>query len=92
MIRLNVQIEISDDERAREIMRLGTELNELSLHDEGCIDYDLYRSTTSDDRLMIVETWENDHALRKHEESEHFRRIVPRLQELGTLTLERFDF
>lgn len=92
MVRLNVSVIIPDSSRAAEIIAAATELVELSLHDEGCIDYDLYRSTTNDDRLMIVETWRDAAALDRHQQTEHFRRIVPQLEELGTLTHERFDF
>lgn len=92
MIRLNVQILMSDDSKAQQILEAATELVELSMHDEGCIDYDLYRSTTNDDRLLIFETWRDAKALKAHEETEHFKRIVPQLQELGVMTLERFDF
>ena len=41
---------------------------------------------------MILETWESEEALKAHSESDHFKRIVPRLKELATMTLERFDF
>ena len=68
------------------------ELVAFSLHDKGVINYDFLQSVTNDDRFMIIETWENEEALKAHSESEHFRRIVPQLKELSTMTLERFDF
>lgn len=92
MVRLNVSILIPDSSRAAELIDLATELVEFSLRDKGVIDYDLYRSTTNDDRLLIVETWTDVKALEKHQESEHYRRIAPQLRDLGTLTVERFDF
>ncbi|MCM1484330.1 MAG: antibiotic biosynthesis monooxygenase [Muribaculaceae bacterium] len=92
MIRLNVSIVIPDSACASKIIDAATELVELSLHDKGCIGYDLYRSLTNDDRLMIVETWQDAKSLDVHQQSEHFRRIVPQLEEMGAMTLERFDF
>lgn len=92
MIRLNVSLIIEDETCRKPLVEAGTELVELSLHDKGCIDYDLYLSTTSSDRYMIYETWMSESDLKRHMESEHFKRIVPRLQELSTMTLERFDF
>lgn len=92
MVRVNAFIEIRESSTTKELERLAIELTELSLHDRGCIDYDVYSSLTVDNHLMIVETWESREALREHQESEHFRRIVPRLKEIGTFTTEIFDF
>lgn len=92
MIRLNVSILIEESENRRPLIEAATELVELSLHDKGCIAYDLYGSLTADDRLLILETWESKADLQAHMASEHFRRIVPQLESLGTLTLEEFSF
>lgn len=83
-------IELS--ENRQKLIDLATELVELSLHDRGCISYDLYGSLTNDDHLLIVETWENKRGLDAHMASDHFKRIVPELQRLSTLTLEEFTF
>lgn len=92
MIRLNVSLIVEDSSRAKALKEVATELVELSLHDAGVIDYDFFHSTTNDDRYMIYETWQSEDDLKRHQETEHFRRLVPRLQELATLTTERFDF
>lgn len=92
MIRLNVTLLIEDSDRRKPLLDVATELVELSLHDKGCIEYDLYASTTADDRYMIYETWESEADLKRHMESEHFKRLVPKLEEIATMTLERFDF
>lgn len=92
MIRLNVSLLVEEGDRRQPLIDAATELVELSLHDKGCIDYDLYASITASDRLMIYETWDSEADLTRHMESEHFRRLVPRLQQLATMTLQRFDF
>lgn len=92
MIRLNVSLLIEKAENRKPLVEAATELVELSLHDKGCIDYDLYNSTTADDRLLIYETWTDKQSLERHMQSEHFKRIVPQLEQLSTMTLERFDF
>lgn len=92
MIRINCNLLIEESEKRSEIIKLATELVELSLHDKGCIGYDLLGSLTNDDRLMICETWESQKDLDRHMESEHFKRIVPQLQDLSTLTIEQFNF
>ena len=92
MIRLNCFLEIADSSFTKKAVETAIELVELSLHDKGCITYEAFGSLTSDNHIEIVETWENEESLDAHKASEHFRRLVPRLEECGTLTLERFDF
>lgn len=92
MIRLNVSLLIEDSDRRQPLVEAATELVEFSLRDKGCIDYDLYASATANDRLLIYETWKDEESLNAHMASDHFRRLVPRLQELATMTIERFDF
>lgn len=92
MIRLNCNLLIEKSENRKPLIEAATELVELSLHDKGCVDYDLYGSLTNDDHLLIYETWESQADLEAHMASEHFRRLVPRLEQLATMTLERFDF
>lgn len=62
---------------------------EYVLHDKGCIEYDLLGSL---DRLIIYETWESEEDLKAHMASEHFRRLVPEIEKVATLTLEKFNF
>lgn len=92
MIRINCGLVCETGELREKAIALATELVELSLHDRGVIDYDLVGSLTNSDRLMIYETWESAEALQAHQQSEHFRRLVPRLKEIATFTSERFDF
>lgn len=92
MIRVNCTMLIEKSENRKPLIEAATELVELSLKDRGCIGYDLYGSLTNDDHLMIVETWKSQRDLNDHEASEHFLRLVPKLQTLSTMTLEQFDF
>jgi antibiotic biosynthesis monooxygenase subfamily len=92
MIRLNVNLLIEKSENRKPLVETTVELVELSLHDKGCIGYDVYGSLTNDDRLFICETWASKEDLEAHMASEHFKRLVPRMEELGTLTMEKFTF
>lgn len=92
MIRINCTFLIEKSKNRKQLIDLATELVELSLHDKGCIGYDLYGSLTNDDHLLICETWESQADLDRHINSEHFKRIVPQLQDLSTMTLEQFNF
>lgn len=92
MIRLNCSLLLQESSNRKPLIEAATELVELSLRDKGCIEYDLYGSLTNDDRLMIVETWKSQKDLKEHMASEHFLRLVPKIQSLAEMTLEQFDF
>lgn len=92
MIRLNCGLIAETEENRQKAIALAKELVSLSLHDKGCVEYDLLGSLTNTDRLVIYETWENEADLKAHMASEHFRRLVPAIQEVATLTLEQFNF
>lgn len=80
------------EENRRKAIALATELVELSLHDKGCVEYDLFGSLTNSDRLMIYETWQDEASLKAHMASPHFQRLVPEIEKVATLTLEQFNF
>lgn len=92
MIRLNCFLEISDSSLKQKAVSAAVELVELSLHDAGCITYEAFSSLTSDNHIEIVETWQDEKSLKAHMEAPHFKRLVPMLEECGTLTLEKFTF
>ncbi|MDE6298635.1 MAG: antibiotic biosynthesis monooxygenase [Muribaculaceae bacterium] len=92
MIRLNVSLITEDEDKRKKAIEKATELVAFSLRDKGCISYDLYGSLTNSDRLMIVETWESSEDLKAHSESEHFKRLVPELENLANMTMEKFEF
>ena len=91
MIRLNVFVRTTESNRD-ELVRTARELVAASLKDEGCVAYDLFESTTRRDVLMICETWSDAKALAAHERSSHFTTLVPRMEQLGELKLEKFVF
>lgn len=92
MIRLNCGLIVETEENRRKAIALATELVELSLHDKGCVEYDLFGSLTNSDRLMIYETWQDEASLKAHMASPHFQRLVPEIEKVATLTLEQFNF
>ena len=64
------------------ILELSKEMVEKTVKEEGCIKYELYQDTKDPKVLIIIEEWEDEEALNKHMASEHFRRIIPQLNEL----------
>ena len=92
MIRLNVSMIVETSENCKHLQDKAMVIVAASLHDKGCISYDLYQSKTNNDRYMIVETWASKEDLEAHKETEHFKRLVPELEKYSTLTMEVFEF
>ncbi|MCD7927182.1 putative quinol monooxygenase [Phocaeicola sp.] len=91
MIRLNVFIQVNESNRSA-ALATAQELVAQSVKDNGCIAYDVFESATRKDVLMICETWKDAESLSAHEKAEHFVTLVPKLQELGAMKLEKFEF
>ncbi len=89
VLRLNCPTTVSEENREA-VIALCKELVASSLADEGNIAYDLYLSTTDPSKMLIFETWKDQESLDKHSAAEHFTRLVPQIQELGTLEVECF--
>lgn len=89
VLRLNCPTAVSAANREA-VIALCKELVASSLADEGNIAYDLYLSTTDPAKMLIFETWKDQESLDKHSAAEHFTRLVPQIQALGTLEVESF--
>lgn len=90
MIRLNVFIQV-DEKNHDAVVAAAKELVAASLKDQGCIAYDLFQSATRPDVLMICETWADAASLSAHEAASHFTTLVPRIQSLAAMKLEKFN-
>lgn len=88
MIRLNVFIQVSDENRAA-VVEAGKELVAASLKDAGCVAYDLFESATRKDVLMICETWADEASLEAHAKSAHYTTWVPKIESLAKLKGEK---
>lgn len=91
MIRLNVFIQ-ADEKNHAAVVEAAKELVAASLKDNGCIAYDLFQSAARPDVLMICETWKDAESLSAHEQSAHFTALVPKIQSLAEMKLEKFQF
>lgn len=91
MIRLNVFIQV-EAEKKEEMLQIAKDLVQASQKDAGCIAYDLFASSTRSDVFMICETWTDETALAAHEKAAHFQTMVPKIQELAKMKLEKFTF
>ena len=89
--RNGLLIQVSADNRAA-VMEMAKELVACSLKDNGCIAYDIFESATREDVLMICETWKDEESLAAHEKATHFVTLVPKIQDLASMKLEKFSF
>lgn len=91
MLRLNVFMQVGNENRA-ELLATAKELVEASLKDAGCVAYDVFESATRNDVLMICETWKDEESLKAHSSSAHFTTLVPKLESLSKMKMEKFNF
>lgn len=91
MIRLNCFIQTCAKNRTA-VLEAAKELVAASLKDNGNIAYDIFESATHSDVLMICETWKDETSLSAHEKSPHFTTLVPKIQSLAEMKLEKFNF
>lgn len=91
MIRLNCFIQVEESKRET-VLALAKELVAASLNDKGCIAYDIFESATRKDVMMICETWKDEASLDAHSNSSHFTTLVPKIESLAAMKLEKFQF
>jgi quinol monooxygenase YgiN len=91
MVTIIAESEIRQD-ALFEYMRLVKELIAASRREQGCIAYNLYRSLSNPLKFTLIENWENEQAIESHNNSEHFRRIIPLISALRTDShVERYE-
>lgn len=91
MIRLNVFIQVDEKNRPA-LLEAARELVAHSQKDSGCLAYDIFESATRKDVLMICETWTDEASLATHEKAAHFLALVPKIQALAAMKIEKFGF
>ena len=64
-------------------------------NDKGCIQYDLHKDLGDENSFTFVETWENAEFLSLHEQKEHFKsfvlKIENKIENLEINKLEKID-
>lgn len=70
-------------EKVTEFRKLALELEQATLQEVGCIEYELYQSVSDPEKFTFVESWETQKHLDDHMNSPHFLRICPKLAELS---------
>lgn len=68
-------------EKKDEFIKLTKELIQKSRKEDGCIAYHLFEDVNDPLILTFVEDWRDQEAINNHNNSEHFKRIVPQFPE-----------
>lgn len=80
MIKIVARNPVSSENKAK-FIETAKELIEKSRKEKGCISYNLYESVDGK-YLTFIEEWKDEKAIESHNNSEHFKAIVPKLGEL----------
>ena len=81
MIHILASFEVKND-KLSDFITLCNELIEESRKEKGCISYHLQQNTEKENHLVFIEEWESNEAIKQHNASRHFTRIVPLLVEM----------
>jgi quinol monooxygenase YgiN len=65
-----------DAQRVAELLDLVTELRQHSLAEQGCLSYEVFRSTDDPGSLLLLERYRDDTAIDAHRNSSHYRELV----------------
>ncbi len=68
--------------KREEFLKTARLLEEESQGEPGCLYYVLHEDVNDENTITMIETWENENAIQKHNNSEHFKAYVPVLNEL----------
>ena len=76
MVVLNVTYRCRKDRREEFLEAVFAEgIDSLCRQEEGNIRYDFYFSAEDDDKMLLLEQWESEEILAKHQQQAHFRRM-----------------
>lgn len=84
-------MQVTSENRAS-LLEVAKELVAHSVNDNGCVAYDVFESATRKDVLMICETWKDAESLAAHEKTAHFTSLVPKMETLAAMKIEKFNF
>lgn len=64
------------------VLELSGEMVKETVKEKGCIRYELLQDVKDPNVLIFLEEWESEKALEEHMASEHFKRLIPQVNEL----------
>lgn len=82
MFLITAQFSVTPNKR-KSFLSLITKLITSSKQEKGCIEYSLFSDRENADKFILIEKWESQSAIESHNNSEHFKTIVPILAEMN---------
>ncbi|MDA0090116.1 antibiotic biosynthesis monooxygenase [Brachyspira hyodysenteriae] len=86
MIKIVAKNTVSSENKSK-FIEIANELIIKSRKENGCISYNLYESVDGK-YLTFIEEWKDEKAIENHNNSEHFKAIVPKLGELTSADMD----
>lgn len=83
MINIFVTISVPQDNRLA-ILALLEQITRASQAENGNRHYQYYLHPTDPTQLVIVEQWDNAQVLDAHENTEHFKTLLPKIGDLAS--------
>lgn len=68
--------------KKEDFIQMAQKLIEESNKESGCVSYDLYEDINDENIVTFIEVWKSSEAIEIHNNSDHFKTIVPKLREL----------
>ena len=85
---------VKNEAYALQVKQIALQLIEQSRLEDGCISYDLFQSSSSQNCLLFCETWRDKEAFNAHLNTKHYTSIMPRIQQfrVGDKELKIFEY
>ena len=85
---------VKNEADALQVKQIALQLIEQSRLEDGCISYDLFLSSSSQNCLLFCETWRDKEAFNAHLNTKHYTSIMPRIQQfrVGDKELKIFEY
>lgn len=83
--KFNVQVDKKD-----EFLALAKELVVKSNQEEGCIAYEINQNLEDSSVFAMLEQWKDEAAIDAHNNSDHFKAIVPQLSGLCEVEVDLY--
>jgi len=71
---------IIEEQKQQEFITIVKQMIEKSRKEDGCISYTLHQNTQKPLYYCIIEQWENEQAISQHNNTEHFKTLVPQMK------------
>lgn len=70
------------DGKTNEFTNVFNEMIDPTLNEDGCLQFEILKVDEDESQLFVLEKWATDEGFSNHINTEHFERVVPRLEKL----------